>query len=160
MCVSSCLVTANEAKKLSSNVKRRAAHGSNESMRIKARILESNQRLQCVKCSRAQDGGRDFWHRWTKKFQITIKTWIGRPKQLPEIVKTALQSLWWAAGNRPARIAELPRSKFDQELFPHSAYVEIFVTFATKVPYLTFCDKMRQFLMQEMDRERGNYEKI
>ena len=45
MCVSSCLVTANEAKKLSSNVKRRAAHGSNESMRIKAGILESNQRL-------------------------------------------------------------------------------------------------------------------
>ena len=36
MCVSSCLVTANEAKKLSSNVKRRAAHGSDESMRIKA----------------------------------------------------------------------------------------------------------------------------
>ena len=43
---------------------------------------------------------------------------------------------------RPARIAELPRSKFDPELFPHSAYVEIFVTFATKVPYLTFCNKM------------------
>ena len=42
----------------------------------------------------------------------------------------------------PARIAELPRSKFDPELFPHSAYVEIFVTFATKVPYLTFCNKM------------------
>ena len=61
---------------------------------------------------------------------------------------------------RPAQIAELPRSKFDPELFPHSAYVEIFVTFATKVPYLTFCDKMRQFLMQEMDRERGNSEKI
>ena len=43
---------------------------------------------------------------------------------------------------RPAQIAELPRSKFDPELFPHSAYVEIFVTFATKVPYLTFCNKM------------------
>ena len=44
--------------------------------------------------------------------------------------------------SRPARIVELPRSKFDPELFPHSAYVEIFVTFATKVPYLTFCNKM------------------
>ena len=44
--------------------------------------------------------------------------------------------------HRPARIAELPRSKFDPELFPHSAYVEIFVTFVTKVPYLTFCNKM------------------
>ena len=43
---------------------------------------------------------------------------------------------------RPAQLAELPRSKFDPELFPHSAYVKIFVTFATKVPYLTFCDKM------------------
>ena len=42
---------------------------------------------------------------------------------------------------RPAQLAELPRSKFDPELFPHSAYVKIFVTFATKVPYLTFCDK-------------------
>ena len=47
-----------------------------------------------------------------------------------------------ACYSRPARIAELPRSKFDPELFPHSAYVEIFVTFATKVPYLTFCNKM------------------
>ena len=43
---------------------------------------------------------------------------------------------------RPAQLAELPRSKFDPELFPHSTYVEIFVTFATKVPYLTFCNKM------------------
>ena len=43
---------------------------------------------------------------------------------------------------RPAQIAELPRSKFDPELFPHSAYVEIFVIFATKVPYLTFYSKM------------------
>ena len=44
--------------------------------------------------------------------------------------------------SRPAQLAELPRSKFDPELFPHSAYVKIFVTFATKMPYLTFCDKM------------------
>ena len=44
--------------------------------------------------------------------------------------------------SRPAQIAELPRSKFDPELFPHSAYVKIFVTFATKVPYLTFCNKI------------------
>ena len=50
----------------------------------------------------------------------------------------------WA---RPAQIAELPRSKFDPELFPHSAYVEIFVTFATKVPYLTFCNKMWRILI-------------
>ena len=43
---------------------------------------------------------------------------------------------------RPTRIAELPRSMFDPDLIPHSAYVEIFVTFATKVPYLTFGNKM------------------
>ena len=35
---------------------------------------------------------------------------------------------------RPAQLAELPRSEFDPELFPHSAYVKLFVTFATKVP--------------------------
>ena len=45
-------------------------------------------------------------------------------------------------GDRPAQLAELPRSVFDPELFPHSAYVKFFVTFATKVPYLTFSDKM------------------
>ena len=43
---------------------------------------------------------------------------------------------------RLAQFAELPCSKFDPELFPHSTYVKFFVTFATKVPYLTFCDKM------------------
>ena len=44
--------------------------------------------------------------------------------------------------SRPAQLARLPRSKLDPELFPHSAYVKIFVTFATKMPYLTLCDKM------------------
>ena len=44
--------------------------------------------------------------------------------------------------NRPAQLVELPRSDFDPELFPHSAYFKFFVTFATKVPYLTFCNKM------------------
>ena len=32
-------------------------------------------------------------------------------------------------------------------IFSHYAYVKFFVTFVTKVPYLTFCDKMRQFLI-------------
>ena len=48
---------------------------------------------------------------------------------------------------RLAQFAELPCSKFDPELFPHSAYVKFFVTFATKVPYLTFCDKVKQYLI-------------
>ena len=72
-------------------------------------------------------------------------------KKAPEITRRAidLQKVPQITRNykevpesRPAQLAELPRSKFDPELFPHSAYVEIFVTFATKVPYLTFCNKM------------------
>ena len=43
---------------------------------------------------------------------------------------------------RPAQLAELPRSEFDPELFPHSSYVKICETFATNVPYLTFCNIM------------------
>ena len=58
--------------------------------------------------------------------------------------------------DRPSQLAELSRREFDPELFSHSVYDKFFVTFATKVPYLTFCDKMRQFL----DREEGNKEKI
>ena len=61
---------------------------------------------------------------------------------------------------RPAQLAELSRSKFDPEIFSHSAYEKLFfVTFVTKVPYLTFSDKMRQFLIWEMDREGVNKEK-
>ena len=59
-----------------------------------------------------------------------------------------------------AQLAELPRSEFDPELFSHSAYDKFFVTFATKVSYLTFCDKMRQFLIKQMDSEGGNKEKM
>ena len=49
--------------------------------------------------------------------------------------------------DRPAQLGELPCSEFDPELYPHSAYVKLFLTFATKVPHLTFCDKMWQFLI-------------
>ena len=48
---------------------------------------------------------------------------------------------------RPAQLAELPRSEFDSELFSHSEYVKFFATFATKVPFLTFCNKMSQVLI-------------
>ena len=57
---------------------------------------------------------------------------------------------------RPTQLLELSRSQFDPEFFSHRAYVKFYVTFVTKVPYLTFCDKMRQFLVYEMDREGGN----
>ena len=33
------------------------------------------------------------------------------------------------------------------DFFSHSSYDKFFGTFATKVPYLTFCDKMREFLI-------------
>ena len=61
---------------------------------------------------------------------------------------------------RPAQLVELSRSEFDPELFSHGAYDKFFVTVATKVPYLTFCDKMRHFLISEMDKEEGNKEKM
>ena len=47
---------------------------------------------------------------------------------------------------RPWQLAELYRSEFDPELFFHSKYDKFLLTSATKVPYLAFCDKMRQFL--------------
>ena len=43
---------------------------------------------------------------------------------------------------RPPQLAELSRSEFGPELFSHSVYVKFFVTFATKVPFLTFCEKI------------------
>ena len=47
----------------------------------------------------------------------------------------------------PSQLAELSHSEFDPELFSHTAYVNFFVTFETKVPYLTLCEKMRLFLI-------------
>ena len=58
--------------------------------------------------------------------------------------------------DRPSQLAELSRSECDPELFSHISYLKFFVKFATKVPYLTFCDKMRPLLIEEMDREGGN----
>ena len=74
-------------------------------------------------------------------------------------------------GNRPAQLAELPRSKFDPELFPHRTYVEICMTFTTRVfnilqQYVTNFDvgngergrKWRE--NEEMEREGGNRERM
>ena len=60
--------------------------------------------------------------------------------------------------DRPAQLAELARSEFDPELFSRSAYVNFFVTFATKVPYLIFCDKIRHFFIRKW-REREDIER-
>ena len=62
--------------------------------------------------------------------------------------------------SRPSQLAELFCREFDPELFSHSAYVKFLLTFATKVPYLIFCDKMRQFFIQERDKEGGNKKKM
>ena len=49
--------------------------------------------------------------------------------------------------------------EFDPELLSHSAYVKFFVTFSTKVPYLTFRNKMRQWIeREEIQRKWGNVE--
>ena len=53
----------------------------------------------------------------------------------------------WKVSGRPSQLAELSRSEFDPKLFSHRAYDKFFVTFATKLPYLTFCDKMRLLLI-------------
>ena len=62
--------------------------------------------------------------------------------------------------SRTAQLAELFRRALDPDLFSHSAYVKFFVTFAIKVPYSTFCDKVRQFLIKEMGRVGGNKKKM
>ena len=51
--------------------------------------------------------------------------------------------------NQALQLAELSRSEIDPELFSHSAYNKFFVTFAKKVPYLTFCDKIDIFLYRK-----------
>ena len=43
-----------------------------------------------------------------------------------------------------------------QNYFLIARMLSFFVTFSTKVLYLIFCDKMRQFLIKEMDKEGGN----
>ena len=57
---------------------------------------------------------------------------------------------------RPAQLAALPRNNFDPELFPHSAYIKIFLTFATKVPYFNILRQKVTNFDAEMEREGGN----
>ena len=87
---------------------------------------------------------RSFKSRTTLRGSMAcICGWIRHYQQpFPSRLKLSMGHCKGLSRSRPARIAELPRSNFDPELFPYSAYVEIFVTFATKVPYLTFCNKM------------------
>ena len=50
---------------------------------------------------------------------------------------------------RPAQHAELSRNDPDPELFSHSMYDDssLMSDIREKMPYLTFCNKMRQFLI-------------
>ena len=47
-----------------------------------------------------------------------------------------------------------------QNYFLIAHVITFLATFVTKGPYLTFCDKMRQFLINGMVREGGNKEKM
>ena len=97
-----------------------------------------------------------FWNRNRDFFPIPN---FPKPKPKPsknwqkfrnrEVSKPKCQSLGATSitDGRPSQLAELSRSEFDPELFSHIGYANFFVTFATKVQYLTFCDKMRQFLI-------------
>ena len=73
-------------------------------------------------------------------FQPSTQTYLFVQKKVP--------------GTRPAQLADLLCSDFDPELFPHTAYVKLFVTYTTKVPYLIFCDKMWQIEKTRECRER------
>ena len=57
---------------------------------------------------------------------------------------------------KPAQLAANSTSNY----FLIARMLSFFVTFATKVSYLTFCDKIRQFFIKEVDREGGNIEKM
>ena len=61
---------------------------------------------------------------------------------------------------RPSQLAVLSRSEFDPELFSHSAYVKFFSDFRNNSAVSKISDKMRQFLIWEMDREGENKEKM
>ena len=52
--------------------------------------------LQCGRSSLSQDGGANLRHRFIKKVQTTLNTWMGRPQLLPEIFKIVLRPIWWA----------------------------------------------------------------
>ena len=68
-----------------------------------------------------------------------------RQKAVSKRVKDVLHYLFSLC--RSLQHAELSRSVIDPELFSHGAYDKFFVTLATKMPYLTFYDKLRHFLI-------------
>ena len=55
--------------------------------------------LQCLQSSLAQEGGANHWQLCITDLQTTLKTWIGRSKELPEIFEIVLRPFWWAAGS-------------------------------------------------------------
>ena len=68
----------------------------------------------------------------TRKFTLLFR----REDQVMDLFKIHLlfvrQSL---CKGRPSQLPELSRSEFDPELFSYSAYVNLFVIFATKVQF-------------------------
>ena len=55
--------------------------------------------IQCLQSSLAQDGGANHRQHCITDLQTTLKTWIERSKELPEIFENVLRSIWWVAGS-------------------------------------------------------------
>ena len=54
--------------------------------------------LQCLQSSLAQEGGANHWQLCITDLQTTLKTWIGRSKELLDVFEIVLRPIWWAAG--------------------------------------------------------------
>ena len=54
--------------------------------------------LQCLQSSLALDGGANHWQLCITDLQTTLKTWIGRSKELLDVFEIVLRPIWWAAG--------------------------------------------------------------
>ena len=83
-------------------------------------------------------------------------------KQIVQVVTNIPINVFWLVGCSltPGRhnLGSFLAANSSQNFFLIARRIIFFVTFATKVSYVTFCDKMRQFLIQEM--EGGNKEKM
>ena len=64
-----------------------------------AALITNTCSLQCLQSSLAQDGGANHWQLCITDLQTTLKTWMGRSKELPEIFAIALRPVWWVAGS-------------------------------------------------------------
>ena len=95
------------------------------------------------------------WETWRKKIVKELSQILSRIHMLKD---PRLNHLAPSPVPRPSQLAELFRSEIDPELFSHSVYIKFFATFATKVPYLTFCNKMKLIERDKIKRKWENVE--